>query len=118
MKMPPEPPNLTIHAKVYALGEKYDVSGLKAIALQKFKKESAFYWDNDDFLRALEEVCKSIAVHDRPMRDAILDIIMKHPELLDKEPAQSLVRNNDLCFDLIMRFRGAYRPSLFFGSIS
>ena len=43
-------PNFTIHARVYALGEKYDILGLKTLSLEKFKREAEVHWDSDDFI--------------------------------------------------------------------
>lgn len=110
---PPQPeseesigPNLTIHAMVYALGEKYDIQGLKALSLEKFKKEARSYWDSDDFLRAVEEVYTSTIDADRGMRDAVVDAIRQHSTVLDKESMQAVVRRVEpLCFDLMMGFR-------------
>lgn len=99
------PPNLTIHARVYALGEKYGVRGLKALALEKFKKETDIHWSSDDFLRAAQEVYTSTIDHDRPMRDAVVETITKHPDLLDKEQVQDVVKSLELSFDLLMQFR-------------
>lgn len=48
---PPDPsplatiePNLTLHAKMYALGEQYGIAGLKALALDKFKIQLTRHW--------------------------------------------------------------------------
>jgi hypothetical protein len=98
-------PNLTIHARVYALGEKYDIKGLKALALEKFKKEAIEYWDSHDFIQAVEEVYTSTIDQDRGMRDAVVQAIRVHPTVLDKALMQDVVRRLDLCFDLMMKFR-------------
>ncbi|AEO55662.1 hypothetical protein MYCTH_2299733 [Thermothelomyces thermophilus ATCC 42464] len=100
-----EVPNLTIHARLYALAEKYDVQGLKALALEKFKEEARIQWDSDDFIRAAEEAYTSTVDRDRGMRDAVVEAIREHSVVLDKESMQNVVRRFDLCFDLMMRFR-------------
>jgi hypothetical protein len=48
---PPDPsplatkePHLTLHAKMYAAGDRYGVSGLKALALDKFKIQMTRHW--------------------------------------------------------------------------
>lgn len=102
-------PNLTTHAKVYALGEKYDIKGLKTVALEKFKKEANVHWDSDDFITAIEEVYTSTVANDRGMRNAVVEAIYEHHVYaLIKKPLQDVVRRLDLCFDLMMRFRSAY----------
>ncbi|KAH6847105.1 hypothetical protein B0I37DRAFT_374303 [Chaetomium sp. MPI-CAGE-AT-0009] len=97
--------NLTVHARVYALGEKYDIQGLKTLAIEKFKTEAKVHWNCDEFIRAVEEVYTSTIDQDRGLRDAVVEAIRVHPTVLDKEPMQNVVRRLDLCFDLMMRFR-------------
>lgn len=97
--------NLTIHARVYGLAEKYQIRGLKTAALGKFKEEALVHWLTADFRRAVEEVYMSTVSHDRGMRYVVVDTIVKHRELLDLEGIQNLVRRLDLCFDLVMRFK-------------
>ncbi|KAL2166783.1 hypothetical protein VTG60DRAFT_2136 [Thermothelomyces hinnuleus] len=99
-----EVPNLTIHARLYALAEKYDVQGLKALALEKFKEEARIHWDSDDFIRAAEEAYTSTVDCDRGMRDAVVEAIHEHSIVLDKESMLNVVKRFDLCFDLKMRF--------------
>jgi hypothetical protein len=43
---------LVVHAKIYALAEKYLIPGLKTLAVRKFDIASAKHWDSDDFLKA------------------------------------------------------------------
>ena len=100
----PEIPNLTIHARLYALGEKYDIGGLKTLSLEKFKKEVRVHWDSYDFLRAAEEIYTSTIDRDRGMRDAVVDAISQHRNILNKEQVQNVVKRLDLSFDLLMRF--------------
>ncbi|KAK3626205.1 hypothetical protein LTR56_019993 [Elasticomyces elasticus] len=46
-------PDLTLHTRMYAAGYKYDVSGLKALALGKFKIQLTRHWDTPEFAEAL-----------------------------------------------------------------
>jgi hypothetical protein len=98
--------NLLIHAKVYALSKKYNVEGLKALALEKFEDEAKQNWATDDFLQAAKEVYTStFDDDDRRMRDVITDTLYEHPELLDKKETQKVIKGLDLGFDLLMRVR-------------
>merc|ERR1712000_406646 len=97
--------NLVIHARVYALGEKYGIEGLKLLSLEKFKQEAEFHWDSDDFVRPAEEAYSSTLDQDRGLRDAVADVFTRHPRILDSERVQTVVRELDLCFELMMRFR-------------
>ncbi|KAJ4078454.1 hypothetical protein BFJ70_g16191 [Fusarium oxysporum] len=47
-------PNLCLHAKVYALEEKYDINDLKGLALNKFHAEAQHHRQSDD-LHAIRE---------------------------------------------------------------
>jgi hypothetical protein len=102
-------PSITVHSRVYALGEKYDIQGLKHLSLEKFKKEAKTHWDSDDFITAIVEVYTSTVDGDRGMRDAVVEAIYQHTSVLDKKPMQEVVRRLDLCFDLMMRFRQGVR---------
>ena len=101
------PSNLTIHAKVYALAEKYTIEGLKSLALKKFKTDLDLHWASADFLKAAKEVYTSTIPKDRPMRDVVVETFGRHPYLLNSEAAQNTVRELDLCYDLMMKFRPA-----------
>ncbi|KAH7308609.1 hypothetical protein B0I35DRAFT_464184 [Stachybotrys elegans] len=104
---------LTLHAKIYAIAEKYDIQGLKTLALRKFKQGSFFCWVNldylqanaEDFLQAVTEVYTSTIDSDRGMRDVVVKIMIMNPRFLDDERVQNTVRGLDLCFDLMMHFR-------------
>ncbi|RSL47916.1 hypothetical protein CEP54_013171 [Fusarium duplospermum] len=101
----PATPNLTLHAKVYAIGEKYGVDDLKELAANKFRAEAEFYWQSDDFVSAIKEVYTSTIDEDRVLRDIVTGVISKHWELLDRSSLQSVIKNLGICFDLLMRFR-------------
>lgn len=98
--------NILIHAKVYTLSKKYGVEGLKALALEKFEDEAQQKWATDDFLQAAKEVYTSVLDDgDRGMRDVITGTLYEHPELLDKDETQKVIRGLELGFDLLMRVR-------------
>ena len=50
---------------VYALAEKYNIRGLKAFALLKFKATTAEHWAAHDFLDAAREAYLSTVEADR-----------------------------------------------------
>ncbi|KAJ9137139.1 hypothetical protein NKR23_g9350 [Pleurostoma richardsiae] len=103
-------PNLTVHARVYALAEKYGIEALKALAVQKFKREAVLYWGSDDFLRAIEEVYTSTVDHDRGLRDQVVAAITARPSLLDRDQMRNVVKKLDLCWDLVMHYRMSNMP--------
>ena len=106
--------SLVIHARVYALAEKYIVKGLKALALQKFKA-SASRADEEDwvdnFLAAAEETYTSTVEADRELRSVVLQAFQQKPRLLDEDRTQTLLKKlSSLTFDLLMYERRANAP--------
>ncbi|KAM3523662.1 hypothetical protein NHJ13051_005000 [Beauveria bassiana] len=98
-------PNLYLHAKVYALGEKYGVHDLKGFALRKFHIEAKHHWQSDDFLHAIREVYTSTIDEDRALRDVVVEVVDAHLELLEQPRCQALIKDLELCFDLLMYSR-------------
>ncbi|KAH6985482.1 hypothetical protein EDB80DRAFT_656007 [Ilyonectria destructans] len=93
---PQKPLTLSLHAKVYALGEKYNTSGLKTLAFEKFDDEGEDHGDTDDFLVAAEVAYNSTVDHDRSLRDIVVKTRGKHSCLLDKKPVQDVIKRLDL----------------------
>jgi hypothetical protein len=98
---------LVVHAKVFSLSQKYDIEGLKGLALEKFRGEAEEGWDKEDFLLAVREVYHSSmdGYGDKRMREAVTDIVCQHPELLDKPATQSAIKDLQLNYDVLMRMR-------------
>ncbi|KAF5616481.1 speckle-type poz [Fusarium sp. NRRL 25303] len=101
----PPIPNLCLHAKVYALGEKYGIEDLKRLALDKFDAEAKHHWQSDDFLHAIREVYRSTMDEDHHLRDVVVEVVYAHMELLDQSRWQESIKDLGLCFDLLMRSR-------------
>lgn len=102
---PKLPSNLVVHAKVYAVAEKYNLSDLKTLAMEKFQDEVKGRWDSDDFILAAQEVYTSTVEHDRSLRDVVVRTMSEHLCLLDKKAVQDMVKSSDLAFDLLMHSR-------------
>ncbi|KAM0185933.1 hypothetical protein ACHAPI_011971 [Fusarium lateritium] len=94
--------SLCLHAKVYALGEKYGIDDLKGLALYKFHAEAQHHWQSDDFLHAIREVYMSTIDEDRALRDVVVEVVNAHPELLVQPRWQESIKDLGLCFDLLM----------------
>ncbi|KAF5989217.1 amino acid transport gap1 [Fusarium coicis] len=106
---PPRPiltQNLHLHAKVYALGEKYGIKPLKALALRKFEAEAPFRIHTDDFLEAIREAYTSTIETDRPLRDAVVAILRSNKNLLKKDSVKAVLKDPGLglSFDIVMAF--------------
>lgn len=96
---------LLIHAKMYALGEKYGIMGLKTLSLRNFTTALQENYNSDELGRVIEEVYTSTVSDDRDMRDAVVETLGRHPELLDKDELQAIAKDSPLGFDLMMKLR-------------
>jgi hypothetical protein len=108
--------NFVIHAKMYAIGEKYGISSLKSHSLQQFKEDAENYWNRVDFLKGAQEAYTSTVDEDRGMRDAIVDVFCKRPDILDYDQAKSAIRGLSLCYDLLLRAREFTRKRVPYGA--
>jgi hypothetical protein len=91
------------HVRMYALAEKYNVSALKNLALDKFNQVVQPSVLSDEFLHGVEEAYVSTIPEDRGMRDAIVKHFHTHPTLLDNECTQETFRRiHSLPYDLLM----------------
>ncbi|CAH0019873.1 unnamed protein product [Clonostachys rhizophaga] len=97
--------HLVLHAQVYALAEKYDISGLKALAATKFKSEVDSHWHSEDFMLALQEVYNSTVDHDRVLRDIVVQAVSGHLQLLESKPFQQAIKGLDFSYDLLLRLK-------------
>ncbi|KAF4458120.1 Speckle-type POZ protein [Fusarium austroafricanum] len=109
---PPQPTpsrasNLCLHAKVYALGEKYGIETLKDVALQKFEHEAEFHRKGEDFLRAMKEVYNSTVEEDRGLRGVVIRMLREYKDLMQLKSVQEVVKGiPQLSFDLAMSLSG------------
>ncbi|KAI1436273.1 hypothetical protein GGR50DRAFT_693274 [Xylaria sp. CBS 124048] len=97
---------LLMHAKVYALADKYLIGGLKILALGKFETAARNNWHSKQFMDVLEEAYTSTVESDRGLKDAVVKIFSEHLDLLDKEKVQEILKNvGTLAYDLLMYLR-------------
>jgi hypothetical protein len=87
-----ETPHLLTHAKVYAIAEKYCISGLKSLARQKFTTQASVHFTTTEFADAMQEVYESTVDSDRGLRDVIIQAFRSHPELAQREDIEDVVR--------------------------
>ncbi|KAK2123122.1 hypothetical protein NOF04DRAFT_1350382 [Fusarium oxysporum II5] len=101
--------NLCLFAKVYALGEKYGIPGLKAIALGKFEILAKGHFQTDGFRLAVQEVYASTIDHDRGLRDVVVCTVEENIGLLNDEAFEAVVKYSDLGHDLLMKITSMRR---------
>ncbi|KAF9869403.1 BTB/POZ domain-containing protein [Colletotrichum karsti] len=101
--------SLVLHANVYALSRKYDISGLRSLAFDKFKSEADSQWQTEEFLHAANKIYTSCSDcdDDRKMKDVVVGMITRHGELMDQAEMQKVMRTlpKDMMFDILMQVR-------------
>jgi len=63
---------LTIHAKMYALGDKYQVEGLCDLAKRKFETCLSEHAHSEDFIEAVQIAYSTTPDSNRGLRDAVI----------------------------------------------
>ncbi|KAK1067289.1 hypothetical protein LTR74_006493 [Friedmanniomyces endolithicus] len=106
-QLPEDQANLVIHARVYALAEKYDIPSLKHIAKQKLEMAMACNYDSPDLPLAIEEVYCSTIDTDRGLRDIVCEAFRCHPQLASTpDVRQAISELPSLALDLFKIERG------------
>ena len=90
--MTTKPKQMLLHAKMYELGDKYDVVGLKELAREKFQIWCERYWDEEDFAAAARCAFSTTPDKDAGLRDVVVRTVSGHIDLLNK-PAVAAILN-------------------------
>jgi hypothetical protein len=96
---PPARPKsfLVEHAKVFATAVKYQVDGLRQLAVLKFKHLTTEReaWKEDDFAQAVSIICTSTPEDVTELRDVAVDLLYTHfGELKDKDSIEEVMCNH------------------------
>lgn len=75
---------LLLHAKMYEIGDKYDVVGLKELSKEKFDCACRHFWDDPAFPVAAHHAFSTTVDKDKGLRDIVSKTISSHMELLKK----------------------------------
>ncbi|KAL8813752.1 MAG: hypothetical protein Q9200_000005 [Gallowayella weberi] len=102
------------NARVYALAEKYDIQGLKALAIFKFEKYPWGKCTDVDIVTVLPEVYYTTPATDQGLRDIVVDICLLN---LDHLPLnvdfRDIVQNDGaLACDILTKSSRYFRPML------
>ncbi|KAF2203662.1 hypothetical protein GQ43DRAFT_252006 [Delitschia confertaspora ATCC 74209] len=102
-----ESPHLIIHAKVYAIAEKYGIAGLKALSRKKFAHQVGLHHNSMEFPEACQEAYETTVDSDRGLRDVIIQIFRSHPDLTQRKEMDAVLRETPgLAFELYKMDRG------------
>ncbi|KAF5620787.1 kelch repeat and BTB domain protein [Fusarium sp. NRRL 52700] len=94
---------LCLQAKVYALGEKYGIQGLKKAAKGAFESEiQSGNVGVDEFAEAVEEVYTSTVSEDRGLRNVVVKMIEQDILLLDHVVVREVMRATDFALDVLL----------------
>lgn len=93
--------SLAVHAKLFALGSKYDIPHLQTRSLAKFKAATQQPWSTDEFIESIPIAFNTAPDHDG-LRTAIKAIIIEYSEeFTDDSAFQTAVADiEDLAFEL------------------
>lgn len=94
---------LCLHARMYALADKYGIDDLKYLARCKFTDEMSEHWDSREFPLAVQTVYSTTQASDYGLRGVVVDTITGHKEMLVErlEVAELVQEINGLAFDLL-----------------
>jgi hypothetical protein len=83
----------------------YYIPGLKTLTLQKFQQASSSTWTISDIIETAKHAYLSTVAADRGIRDAIVIIIHKSPDLINNEVMQNILRDlGSLSLDLLIHY--------------
>ena len=85
------PDDLLLHAKMYEIADKYDVSGLKILSREKFSRSCIKYWDHGVFPIAFEYALSSTPDKDQGLREVLCRTIVAHTTLLDQATTERIL---------------------------
>ncbi|KAF5971673.1 hypothetical protein FBULB1_9087 [Fusarium bulbicola] len=100
--------NLHLHAKVYALGEKYGIPGLKALAAHNFETRCEDVFSSNsvhrlgDLIHQMREAYACSAEGDRPLREAVVRILKLKPIIFEREDMKEFLKEEGLAYDMVM----------------
>lgn len=76
---------LVAHINCYGVGDYYDITNLKLLAVDRFAAVADHGWQADGFIDVIKAVYKRTSASDRAMRDALLHYAMQHCVELTKD---------------------------------
>jgi hypothetical protein len=101
-----EPSGCVLHARMYALSDKYDVSSVRPLAVSKFQTRlTAEDVTSDEVLEATKIIYNSTASHDDTLRKHVVYYAQTNMLEIHKKPAfQELMADLDFAWDFGTRY--------------
>jgi hypothetical protein len=97
---------LIVHAKLYILGDKYDIPSLKEFASRNYGETVATQWNTKAFPESAEIIYNNIVVERDMLKDVIYEKAMSNISTLISEPGFEglLRRTNGFAADILISF--------------
>lgn len=95
---------LIVHAKLYILGDKYDIPSLKELASRNYRETVATQWNTKNFPESAEIIYNNIVVERDMLKDVIYEKARSNISTLISEPRFEglLRRTNDFAADILI----------------
>lgn len=106
--LPPAHHPIRLHAEIYVLADRYDIDGLKTLALGKFDTAWQESWDAKVTMSAARLAYEWTKETDKGLRKSVVVAISKHPDLVfqDKKMKDELRTMGSLLYDLAASIAG------------
>ncbi|KAL1794361.1 hypothetical protein ACET3X_007782 [Alternaria dauci] len=82
---------LLIHAMMYEVADKYDITELRQLAQEKFSLSCDAFWETEPFAKAVEHALTTTPESDTGLRKVLAETIVSHISLLDKPAVATLL---------------------------
>jgi len=94
---------LVTNAKVYILGDKYDIPSLKEVAVRKYEETVKDLWNNDTFAESAKLVYDNIVSENDMLKPKIIKIVTTNmSQLLQRDDFVRVLRSNgDIATDVL-----------------
>ncbi|KAF2107105.1 hypothetical protein BDV96DRAFT_654192 [Lophiotrema nucula] len=86
-----EASHLLTHAKMYEIGDRLQIAGLKELARVKFEQACLVFWDSEMFAQAARHAFTTTPDCDKGLREIVSDTLNVHLELVLKEEIETLL---------------------------
>ncbi|KAI0398402.1 hypothetical protein F5Y17DRAFT_1853 [Xylariaceae sp. FL0594] len=97
------PSDLVQHVNVYAIGEQYNIGGLKSLTKKKFANASAAHWNTPQYLEAVHQVYRTTVESDRGLRNLVLQTLAAQTTLLRKDEMKAVLQQtSQLTYELLI----------------
>ena len=80
-----------LHAQMYTIGDKYDISGLRSLARQKFESDIVVDWQRAIFISIIDLVYGPDSFRDGSLRKTVCEVALQNLKSLSTLPAFDLI---------------------------